>query len=234
MLRIDRDKPPPRWVVQVMLAIVAVSIATQLFGDAIAADFVERSPAGLIALNPRNRNLLLATNQLDALTFYSVAFARLVATDPIYYFLGYWYGDKALAWVKRRSRTYGPLVDDGQDWFRRLAYPIIFFAPNNIVCLLSGATGMGAAVFLVLNITGTITRLVIVRMVGEAFSEPIDWVLSLIAEYRTPLLILSGLAVAWTIFGEFRGDNSEVRGLAELTSEDGADAGPSDQSGQAE
>lgn len=206
-------------MVRILIGLVLVSQAAAMVGDLALAEFVDRHPALLIALNPRNRNLALATNQLSALTYYSIGFARLVASDPVYYLLGFWYGERALAWVQKRSRTYGPLIEDGERFFRRASYPLIFAAPNNVICALSAATGVRVRTFIVLNLTGTVARLVVVRQLGLAFQSPIQRVIDFIAEYRTPVLIVSALAVAWTIFGEFRGENSGMRGLAHLAAD---------------
>ena len=54
-------------------------------------------------LNPSNRYLALAANRVDATAFYGIGFLRLVITDPLFYLLGLWYGDRALGWVKARS-----------------------------------------------------------------------------------------------------------------------------------
>ena len=53
--------------------------------------------------------------------------------------------------------------------------------------------------------------------------SPLQSIVDFIAEYRVPVLIISAIAVAWTIFGEFRGDNSELKALTELTKEDSDD-----------
>ncbi len=209
-----------------VVALVLVSQGAALLGDLFLAGIVDREPALLIALNPRNRNLALATNQLDAVTYYTVGFVRLVISDPLYFLLGFWYGERALAWTERRSRTYGPLVRDGERLFRRASYPLIFMAPNNVICALSAATGVRLGTFIALNLTGTVTRLVLVRRLGSVFSSPIQSIIDLIARYRVPLLILSAIAVAWTIFGEFRGDNSELATLRGLDDEAGDDAAP--------
>jgi membrane protein DedA with SNARE-associated domain len=213
---LERGKPPRKLVVRILIGLVLVSQAAAMVGDLALAEFVDRHPALLIALNPRNRNLALATNQLSAVTYYSIGFARLVASDPVYYLLGFWYGERALAWVQKRSRTYGPLIEDGERFFRRASYPLIFAAPNNVICALSAATGVRLRTFIALNLTGTVARLIVVRQLGLAFQSPIQSVIDFIAEYRTPVLIVSALAVAWTIFGEFRGENSGMRGLAHL------------------
>ena len=47
-------------------------------------------------MNARNRNLILVTNQLDAVSYYVVGTLRLLLSDPLFFLIGYWYGDTAL------------------------------------------------------------------------------------------------------------------------------------------
>lgn len=230
MVKLERGQPPRRAIVRLIIGFVILSQGSALLGDLALAEFVDKHPAWLIALNPRNRNLALATNQLEAVTYYAIGFTRLVASDPLYYLLGFWYGERALTWVERKSRTYGPFVREGESFFRKASYVLIFFAPNNIICALSAATGVRLRTFIVLNLSGTVARLILIRQLGEVFESPIRGVVDFIAEYRVPVLIISAIAVAWTVFGEFRGNNSEIRALTELTREDYDDdpAGHSD------
>lgn len=227
-MRFERGVPPARPIVVVCIAISIVSMVSGWLGDLLLAQLVDKNPVALIALNPRNRNLILATNELDAATFYLVGFFRLVFSDPVNFLLGFWFGDRAISWTERRSRTYGPLIRDGEEWFRKLSYPLIFLAPNNIICALAGATGVRAGVFAFLNITGTLFRLVMIRLVGETLESPIGSVVDFIARYRTPILIISALGVAWTVFGEFRGDNTELGSLRHLADDEEGEvaAGP--------
>ena len=211
-----RPASPGRLAVTLVLALVGASLVASWAGDLLFAQLVDHHPLVLIALTPRNRNLALTTNSLDAVSYYGVGFARLVFSDPFYYLLGWWYGDRAIAWTERRSRTYGPFVRDGERWFRKLAYPLVFAAPNNIICGLGGATGMRPLVFAALNVSGTLTRLVAIRALGATFESPLASVVDFIGRYRLPILVLSALAVAWTVFGELRGDNSELKTLADL------------------
>lgn len=197
-----------------------LSQGSALLGDLALAEFVDKHPAWLIALNPRNRNLALATNQLEAVTYYTIGFCRLVASDPLYYLLGFWYGERALSWIERKSRTYGPFVREGESFFRKASYFLIFAAPNNIICALSAATGVKLRTFIALNLSGTVARLILIRQLGEVFQSPLQSIVDFIAQYRIPVLIVSAVAVGWTIFGEFRGNNSEIRALTELTKDD--------------
>lgn len=208
-----------------MIAAVVMSLMAAWTGDLLFAELVDRHPLLLILLSPRNRNLALTTIQLDALSYYTVGFFRLVFSDPFYYLLGFWYGDRAIAWTERRSRSYGPFIRDGERFFRKAAYPLVFLAPNNIICSLAGATGITPPVFLALNISGTVTRLVVIRTLGATFESPISGVVEIIGRYRTPILIASAVLVAWTVFGEFRGDGGELKKLAELEQEPVEDDG---------
>jgi len=213
---IERGKPPAPWISRLVIGLALTSLVAGWLGDLLLAAVIDKHPVLLIAMNPRNRNLALASPLVDTIPYYTVGFIRLVASDPLNFLIGYWFGDRALAWVKRRSRTYGPIVDDASGFFARWSKPIIFAAPNNIVCILSGASGVTPRTFLLLNVSGTLTRLYVVRRFADYFSEEVGAVTGFIADNRVPILILSAVAVGWTIFGEFRGNDSEVKALLEL------------------
>lgn len=215
--------PPGKWIVRMVIGLVIVSQGAAIIGDLNTALWFDRHPALLIALNPRNRILTLTTIHLDAFTYYAVGFARLVASDPLYYLLGFWYGERAIAWTERRSRTYGPLIRDGERYFRKIAYPLIFLAPNNIICAMSAATGVRIIPFIILNISGTIARLVLIRQLGETFESPLQGVGGFIAEYRIQIFIISAIAVAWSVYNEFFSGQSEAQSLIELARDDDAE-----------
>lgn len=201
---------------------IAISIASLIagwVGDAIWVELVDSHPLLLMSLTPRNRYLALVSNEVSTLGYYTVGFLRLVIADPVNYLLGLWFGDKAIAWVGRKSKTYGPLIDDGAAFFRRYSAPLIFLMPNNIICALAGASGVKVRTFMIANISGTITRLILVRQFSSYFESEIGGVTEWIGRYRTPILVISVIAVAWTVFGEFRGDNSELKNLVHLEDE---------------
>lgn len=199
----------------IVVPLIGLVIAAQL-GDALAPSLVDGHPLLLISLNARNRNLILVVNQVEPVWFFVVGTLRLMASDPLFYLLGYYYGDSAVEWVERRSRRWGEWVRQFEDVFRKAAYPLIFIAPNNLICVLAGSSGMRPGVFFVLNLTGTITRLVLITWLGEQFEQPIDWVLDFIREYRWWLLALSVTVVAAMALNEIRAGTSEVGALKRL------------------
>lgn len=214
------DAPPRRRLGRRRLAlliapIVALVIASNI-GDALATTLATTHPLTLVALNARNRNLVLVTNELDAVSFYVVATIRLLISDPLFFLLGYWYGDAAVTWMERRTRTWGSTMRQVERWFGKAAYPLVFVAPNNVVCLMAGAAGMSVLGFFLANLAGTVVRLYLIRRLGEAFEAPIDDVLGFLAEYRVPLLILSVALVALTSLLEMRRGGSEIEAALHL------------------
>lgn len=220
-----RTRPRPS---RRMLTLVGVPLAAMVvmgyIGDALAPDLVTSHPAWLIALNARNRNLVLVTNSLDAWTFYGIGIVRLMVSDPLFFLLGLWYGDAAVAWMERRTKTWGQLLRQIEGWFGKAAYPLIFLAPNNFICLFAGAAGIGVRSFLVVNFAGTVFRLWLIRRFGEAFEGPLDDVVGWIGDNRAILLPITIGLVLLSIALEAKRGETEVTALAHLDDELPAEA----------
>jgi membrane protein DedA with SNARE-associated domain len=210
---------PSRRTLSLIVTPIAALIILSWIGDAAAVYLVDHHPLWLIGLNARNRNLVLVVNQLDAVPYYIVGTLRLLLSDPLFYLLGYFYGDGAIRWMERQAPTYGKLMRSAERWFGVAAYPLVFFAPNNFICLFAGAAGMSVPTFLLLNVSGTITRLWMIRVVGDIFAEPINNVIRFIQDYRLPLLVLSIVLVLITILNERRQGKGELGSLAHLEEE---------------
>lgn len=222
------DAPPRhpvdrRTLTLLVVPIIGLIVASNI-GDALATTLATTHPLTLIALNARNRNLVLVTNELDALSYYGVATLRLLLSDPLFFLLGYWYGEAAVAWMEKRTRTFGSTMRQVERWFGRAAYPLVFLAPNNIICLFAGAAGMSVAGFLLANLAGTLVRLFLIRRLGEAFEAPIDDLLQFLADYRIPLLVLSVVIVAASSLWELRKGDSELEAVLHLDDDLATDA----------
>lgn len=212
-------------LVAIVVPLIALVIAAQV-GDALAPTLVDTHPLVLILLNARNRNLILVVNQIEPVWLYFVVGGvRLLVSDPLFYLLGWFYGDAAVQWLERRSLTARRYARDFERFFAKASYPLVFIAPNNPICLLAGSSGMRPAIFLVLNVSGTIARLWLILVLGEAFETPIDWVLDVIKEYRWYLLAVTVTIVAVTAWRESKTGTSELQQLRELERELDTDPG---------
>ena len=213
-----RPRPSRRAMTLLSVPLIALVILAYV-GDALAPSLVDRHPAWLIALNARSRNLVLVTNDLDPWTFYGIGIVRLVISDPLFFLLGHWYGDAAVAWMERRTKTWGQMLRQVERWFGKAAYPVVFLAPNNFICLFAGAAGMPLRAFFAVNVAGTVFRLWLIRRFGEAFDGPIDDVVGWIGDNRGILLVISIALVLLSVALEAKRGETEVSALAHLDDE---------------
>jgi membrane protein DedA with SNARE-associated domain len=208
--------PPHRVAVTVVGGLIAVLVVANNVGNIFMTTLAEDHPALLLSLNSTNRVLGLTTNQLDPVSYYGIGAARLLISDPLFFLLGMWYGDAAIRWVERKWASQGELLRTLERWFDKAAYPVVFLAPNNIVCLLAGASSMPLAGFVAVNIAGTFTRLFLIRQAGEALESPIDGLLGIFERYRWPLLALSAAAVVGSYLLDRKRGTDELHAVAEL------------------
>ena len=220
---VPRRRPPGRHTLKLLAVPIVALIVISNVGSAMAPGLVDRHPLQLIAMNASNRNLILVTNQLDALSYYLVGSLRLLVADPLFFLIGYWYGDAALTWMEARTKTFGQTLRQWEGWFGKAAYPIVFIAPNQYICLFAGAAGMSVFGFFATNIAGTLVRLYLIRRLGETFEAPIDDVLGFIGDYRVPLLVASTLLFGFMMVNELRQAKGEVEAIADTLDDDGED-----------
>jgi len=214
-----RSGPPSVLARNLVIGPLILLVIASWLGDAVFFAFHDEHPLAFIALNARNRNLLLASPYLDTWSYYIVGTLRLLASDPLFFLLGIWYGDAAVRWMERKSPTYGKLMRSAEQWFGTAAYPLVALAPNNYICLFAGAAGMNVPVFFVLNVGGTLVRLWLLRWSGDVFSRPLHAVSGFITDHRVPVLLLSVALVAFTVWNERRRGAGEISDLAHLDDE---------------
>ncbi|MBW3669935.1 MAG: VTT domain-containing protein [Actinobacteria bacterium] len=199
----ERPRPSRRTLYLLLAPIILLTVAGTL-GDWFAAAIINEHPLLQMFINPRNRYLALASNQVDTVPFYVVGFLRLVLTDPLFYVLGYFYGDNALEWMRKKLGEDGTMVDTFERFFSKASYPIVLLVPNGYICAMAGMTGMRPAAFMALNITGTIGRLVIIRQSAAVLSEPLDEVLSFIQQYQWWIVGASIAIGLWQVSSKWR------------------------------
>lgn len=210
---------PSRTRLWLVVAPLILLVIASYIGDALAPTLVTEHPAWLITLNARNRNLVLVSNELEALPYYLIGGVRLVLSDPLFYLLGWWYGDAAVLWVEKRSTSFGSMLRTWERLFKKAAWALVAIAPNNVICLFAGASGMSPPTFLVLNVAGTVGRLYLLRVVGDIFQPLLDDLLGFIRDYRLPLTGLTIVLVVVTIWVDRRSGETELEALANIEEE---------------
>lgn len=207
------------------MGLIAVSVVAGTVATAFTPALAARHPLLLIILDARNRNLLLARH-VDVVPYLAVGTVRRVLSDPLYLILGAWYGDRAIRWLERQAGG-GPVVLVFEKLFARAAYPMVFLFPGAIVCALAGASGMNFTAFLVVNVAGTLTAVLALRLFGDIFGGPVDAVLRFFDRHLVATTVATVvLVVVSLVVGRKRG-RSELPSVANLEGGAGADpAGP--------
>lgn len=187
---------PPRWILRTLLGFIVVITVTNTVGDILAPGLVETHPLWLIAMNSRKRWILAVVPHTSFLPFFTVAVIRQLLSDPVYYLLGRWYGDAGARWIEKRMGEGGTIIRWLETGFAKASWPMVAIFPNHIICMLAGASGMPPAIFVILNLGGTMAAIAVFRLFGDVFGAPIEAVTGFLNDYRWPLIGLSFVFVA--------------------------------------
>lgn len=208
--------PPSKLARNVTIGFLVLLVVLSNVGNILFASFVNEHPGWLIAMNASNRNLALASNNLDAIAFFGIGFLRLFAPDLFFFWIGRWYGDAAIRWMERKAPTYGELLRQLETWFDKARFVVVAIAPNNPVCLFAGAAGMSYGAFLAANVVGTIGRLILIRAFSSVFEDLLGSITGFIGDYRWPITALSIVLVALTVWSDRRGGRDGIGDLVNL------------------
>jgi membrane protein DedA with SNARE-associated domain len=213
----------PALLIPIGILVIASNVANVTY-----ATLVETHPLWLLGLSSINRYLALVTPHTAAWSYFLVGAARLLAPDPFFYLLGYWYGDRGLHALERHLPSVGSYYRQFERLFRRASYPVVFVAPNNAVCLFAGASRMNPVGFAVANVTGTIARLALIRVLGNIFASPLRSTTDLLDRWKWYLLAISAVIVGLTLLADRRRGRSQLGGLRRIGQTLGADDEPDD------
>ena len=200
----------------VLVTLIVVFWVVGIAATAATSWLLAEHPLALVALEPRNRNLLLATPLVDdAVPFVVLATFRRVASDPVYFALGHLYGDRAITWVERRAGAVRLL----ERAFRRASKLLVFAFPGLLVGVIAGATGMRTRTFLALNVAGTVLTVIALRLFAHQVEPVLDPIIEFNERNQTTITIVlvAGLG-GWLLWQRRRG-RSELDAVHDLVRE---------------
>jgi membrane protein DedA with SNARE-associated domain len=218
-----RRKPSRRTLTLLVTPIVAL-VAASAVGNAIWPALLKSHPLLLIALDARNRYLVLVATKLDVVPFVVVGVLRRLASDPLFFILGWLYGDRAVRWVERRFAPDTGLTGWMETRFSKLAPVLVFLFPGPLVCVLAGAAGMSPLWFAVCNVAGTITIVAVLYAFGDVFHGPVSAVTGFVDRNFKVFTAVSILVTVLWLLDQRRRGKGEVTSVAEAERELEAEA----------
>ena len=139
----------------------------------------------VLALASRNRNLFGAVPFIDPLPYALIGFTRIFIAGLVLFFLGRWYGERAIAWTEQKAgelpaiyRWFAKAIDKA-GWL-----VIILFCGSNLVWMMAGHRRIDPRKFASLLAVGIAIRLAVLWAGGKAFEDQIRSFLSWMEDYQ--------------------------------------------------
>jgi membrane protein DedA with SNARE-associated domain len=168
-----------------VLAFTSLLFIVGTIGTNIGPALVDDAPAIVLTLSARNRNLFGSVPYIDPLPYAIIGFLRMLAAAVALYFVGKWYGHRALAWAENQLNELPATYRWAERATDRMGWLALLFMPgSNIVCLLVGHRGMRARVFFPIVVVGIIIRLIVMWVGGKIFEDQIRSALDFIDDYQ--------------------------------------------------
>ena len=180
---------PPRWLGPLLIAIVIGLYVVGIATSGLATKLLKDHPLSLIALAPRYRWFILASPRIDVLPYFTVGVARLLASDPVYFALGWFFGDRAIRFFEDSLGK--PTIDKTREFFLKASTVMALFFAGPIICVLAGAAGMKPKKFFTLNVIGTTIIVAALRIFSDQLDGVIKPVLRFNDRYSKYILIVT-------------------------------------------
>ena len=171
-------RTPPKWLGPLLIAIVIGLYILGFVAGGAAPELLKNHPLSLLALAPRYRWFILTAPRIDLAPYFAVGISRLLVSDPVYFALGWFFGDKAISFFEDSLGK--PTIDKTRELFLKASTIMALFFAGPIICVLAGAAGMRPRKFFTLDIIGTTLLVIGLR----AFSSQLDGVIKPILRFN--------------------------------------------------
>ena len=154
-------------------------------GSNLGPAWVDEHPAAVLALSSRNRNLFASVPYIDAVPYALIGFSRIFVAGLALFFLGRWYGERAIAWTEKQAGELPALYR----WFARAMdragwLVVVVFCASNLVWMMAGHRRMDPRRYAALLAVGIAIRLSVLWAGGQAFEEQIRSFLDWMEDYQ--------------------------------------------------
>jgi uncharacterized membrane protein YdjX (TVP38/TMEM64 family) len=159
--------------------------ATGTVGSNIGPAWIDDHPAAVLALSSRNRNLFASVPFIEPLPYALIGFVRLLIVGIVLYFVGAWFGGRALNWTEKQIGELPAIYRWVQTGVDRAGWLLVLLMPgSNIVCMMAGHRKMAVRRFAPLLAVGIVVKLIVLWIGGHIFEDQIRWFLDAIEGYQ--------------------------------------------------
>lgn len=154
-------------------------------GSNIGPALVDERPALVLLLASRNRNLFGSVPFIDWVPYALIGFSRILLAAVVLFYLGRWYGERAIGWTERQVGDLPPIYRWFEKAVARAGWLLFILMPgSNLVCIMAGHQRVSARKFIPLISIGIVLKLVVMWFGGKAFEDQIRSFLEWIEDYQ--------------------------------------------------
>jgi membrane protein DedA with SNARE-associated domain len=203
-------RPLPKALPYVLFGIVACLTVVGNVTTGAAPELLKNHPLLLVLGAPRYRWIMLVAPKVDAIPLILISWLRLLASDPVYFLIGWYYGDKAM--MAFESLLGKQTMDTTRRYFEKATWFLSAFAAGPIICALAGLARVNPKRFFTLDVAGTLVIAILLRVFAGALKDPLQDLIDFNAKYSRWLLIATvgfmviALARGAKKFGQLRGE----------------------------
>ena len=177
------------------LACLVVPQALVLAVQGVAPLLLREAPLVLLALHPLGPWSYLVSTRTGLVPFLAVLVVVRAVPCCGDYFVGRWYGPRAVTWLSRRPRA-GRVARTVQRLSLRFGGALLVFWPGATSSLLAGVNGVPVRRFLPLVLTGIVLAALLTRLLATAAARPLTAAAEVLDRWAVPAgLALFGLVV---------------------------------------
>lgn len=159
-------------------------------GSNIGPAWVDERPAVVLAMSSRNRNLFGSVPYIDLLPYAVIGFVRVCLAGIVLFFLGRWYGRRAIAWTEGQVGELPAIYRWFQTGIDKAGWALVILMPgSNLVCLMAGHRFMQPIRFAGYLALGVVLKLTVLWWGGQVFEDQIRSFLEWIEDYQWYIVI---------------------------------------------
>ena len=210
---------PSRRTLTFIVVPIIILFGIGTLGNAIHPTLIKEHPLWLVAMEPRNRWVILVADKVDFWPLLVISTIRKLVGDPLFYALGYLYKGNAVKWAERQFEELAPVVRGIERAFGKAGWLLVFLFPGIPVCVLAGATGMHPLVFGALNVAGTITMVTALYHFASLVEGPVNAINGFYGDNFKWLTVVSILITALYVGTQWRRGKTDIQSITRLEHE---------------
>ena len=163
----------------------AILFTAGTVGSNIGPALVDEHPLPVLMLASRNRNLFGSVPFIDPLPYAIIGFLRILLAAVVLFYLGRWYGERAIGWTERQVGDLPPIYTWFEKAVAKAGWLLFILMPgSNLVCIMAGHQRVPARRFVPLIGVGIALKLTVLWFGGKAFEDQIRSFLGWIEDYQ--------------------------------------------------